>query len=47
MDGKFKFLVLIGLIIYVISPVDAVPGPIDDIILCIMYAVYNRKCQIE
>jgi uncharacterized membrane protein YkvA (DUF1232 family) len=42
--GKFKILVLIALILYVISPVDAVPGPIDDIILCIVYVMANRKC---
>ena len=40
---KFKLLTLIALIIYVISPIDAVPGPIDDIILCVAYAMVNRR----
>lgn len=43
MDTKFKIILLVALILYVISPMDAVPGPIDDIILCIMYALTNRK----
>lgn len=43
MDSKFKILVLIALILYVVSPVDAVPGPIDDIILCVVYAMVNKK----
>lgn len=41
MDSKFKILVLVALILYVISPVDVVPGPIDDAILCIIYAMAN------
>ena len=43
MDGKFKFLLLVALILYVVSPVDLVPGPIDDIILCLAYVVTRRK----
>lgn len=43
MDSKFKILVLVALILYVISPVDVVPGPIDDVILCIIYAMANRN----
>lgn len=43
MDSKFKILVLVALILYVVSPIDAVPGPIDDIILCIIYAMSSRK----
>ncbi len=43
MDTKFKILLLVALVLYVLFPLDAVPGPIDDIILCIMYAMANRK----
>lgn len=43
MDGKFKFLLLVALILYVISPVDFVPGPIDDIILCLAYVVTRKR----
>lgn len=43
MDNRFKVLLLVALIMYVVSPIDAVPGPIDDIILCIVYAMSGRK----
>lgn len=33
MDGVMKGMLLILLIIYVLSPVDLCPGPVDDIIL--------------
>lgn len=44
MDTRFKILLLVALALYVLSPVDVVPGPIDDLILCIMYAMSNKKC---
>ena len=31
------------LLIYVISPVDALPGPVDDTLLCLLYAFMNYK----
>ena len=39
--NTFKILALVALLAYVISPVDALPGPVDDIILCIMYTLMN------
>lgn len=33
MNGVMKGMLLILLIIYVLSPVDLCPGPVDDIIL--------------
>ena len=38
-----KIIALIALLIYVISPMDAVPGPVDDMILCLVYALMNYK----
>ena len=43
MDKKMKIIVLIALLIYVISPVDIAPGPMDDMIMCLLYAVMNYK----
>lgn len=43
MDEKFKLIVLVALVLYILSPVDLVPGPIDDLILCIVYAMTNKK----
>ena len=39
--NTFKIIALVALLAYVISPVDALPGPADDIILCIMYTLMN------
>lgn len=33
MNGVLKGMLLILLIIYIISPIDLCPGPVDDIIL--------------
>ena len=38
-NSAMKIVLLILLILYVLSPVDAVPGPVDDLILLIAYAM--------
>ncbi len=43
MNKNMKIIALIALLIYVISPMDAVPGPVDDMILCLLYALMNYK----
>lgn len=43
MNNNFKIILLVALILYVISPIDAMPGPIDDAILCIAYGLYARN----
>lgn len=35
-DTVIKLFILFAVIIYVISPLDIAPGPIDDIILVLM-----------
>ena len=40
---KMKIIALIALLVYVISPVDLAPGPVDDMIMCLMYAIMNYK----
>ena len=47
MNKVFRMLLLIGLMFYVASPLDLVPGPIDDMILMIMFFASNRKKAIE
>ena len=42
-DKKMKNIALIALLIYVISPVDLAPGPMDDMIMCLLYAIMNYK----
>lgn len=41
--NPMNILVLIILLIYVISPVDALPGPVDDTLLCLLYAFMNYR----
>lgn len=41
MNGVMKGMLLVLLLIYVISPVDLCPGPVDDIIL-LLCAVGGR-----
>ena len=38
-----KIIALIALLAYVISPVDLAPGPMDDMIMCLLYAIMNYK----
>lgn len=38
-NSAVRAALLILLIIYIISPVDAVPGPVDDLLLLILYSM--------
>ena len=38
-----SIILLVALALYAISPVDAVPGPIDDIILFLIYGIANQR----
>lgn len=42
-NGFVRMMLLIFLVAYVVSPIDAVPGPIDDVILCLMYAAFGSR----
>lgn len=45
MDGVFKGMILVLMILYIVSPFDACPGPIDDILVLIigLAATKGRK----
>lgn len=43
MNNISKVLLLITLLAYVISPVDFVPGPVDDLIMILVYALANGR----
>ena len=38
-----KMLILIGMIVYILSPVDCLPGPVDDIIIAIAGIITSRR----
>lgn len=42
MNNFMKGLVVMAVLMYIVSPIDAVPGPIDDIIV-IMLGLASRK----
>ena len=42
MNNGMKIVLLIALLLYVVSPLDLVPGPVDDMIMILMYAILNR-----
>ena len=43
MDGSVKGMLFILLLIYIISPIDFCPGPIDDMILIMISLAANRR----
>ena len=42
-NNALSILLLVALILYVVSPVDAVPGPIDDVILAIVTLLARKR----
>lgn len=46
--SKFGKVILIGLImLYIVSPIDAVPGPIDDLIIGLIGYAAMKKRRVE
>lgn len=45
MKGWTKIIVLIAVIAYIVSPVDLVPGPIDDIIVLLLTVAANKRLK--
>ena len=43
-DNKIiKWLVLAILVVYVVSPADLLPGPVDDVIAILLYLASNKR----
>lgn len=42
-NNALSIVLLVALAVYFVSPVDAVPGPIDDAILILAYILLNRR----
>ncbi len=43
MEKITKWLIISALAIYVISPVDLAPGPVDDAIAILIYMIAERR----
>ena len=46
MNGLIKWLIVAALGLYVLSPVDLAPGPIDDAIMVLIYFVAARRKRL-
>ena len=47
MDGVLKGMLIVLVIVYVISPVDFVPGPIDDILVVLLGLAAQKRIAAE
>ena len=48
MNGAMKGMILVLMILYILSPVDVCPGPIDDLlVLLIGLAAQKQKLFVE
>ena len=48
MNGVVKGMILVLVILYALSPVDACPGPVDDLIVLIIgFIATKRRNSIE
>lgn len=46
MNRLTKVLILVAMMIYVVSPIDACPGPIDDLIVVLLSMAAQRKMML-
>ncbi len=46
MNKAFKVFLMVAMIIYIISPLDFVPGPIDDALVLLVGLASNRSQRI-
>lgn len=46
MSGMGKGMILILMILYIISPIDACPGPIDDLIVLLIGLEAHKRMNI-
>lgn len=47
MDKVVKGMLTVLIILYVLSPIDAMPGPIDDIIVVLLGVAANKHKAID
>ena len=43
MDNTGKIILLVALVLYIVSPIDLAPGPIDDAILGLIGVIAGRN----
>ena len=45
MNDLIKAMIIVLVIIYIISPIDAAPGPIDDLIVLLLGIAASKKIR--
>lgn len=45
MSKTTKLLVMAGVILYMVSPIDLAPGPIDDVIVLLASVIVSQKAN--
>lgn len=43
MNNVMKGIIILAVIIYIVSPIDIAPGPIDDILVLLMGIAASKK----
>ena len=43
MKSTLRVLVLVFMVVYIVSPIDGFPGPIDDVIVAVAGVITARK----
>lgn len=46
MNGVMKGMILVLMILYIVSPLDACPGPIDDIIVLLIGIAATKGSEV-
>ncbi len=47
MNNTLKGIILIVMIFYILSPIDACPGPIDDFIVLLLGIAARKRISVE
>ena len=47
MSGVAKGMIIVLMILYIVSPVDACPGPIDDIIVLLIGLASTKRLEAK
>lgn len=47
MNDFMKTLILVVVLLYIVSPIDAVPGPIDDVIVALLGIAARKHLTVS
>ena len=47
MNQTMKILLAIFMVVYVVSPIDAMPGPMDDLIMILLSIAAQRRMRLS